>query len=65
MIIVPVGEMRPKKADLDALLLKHVAKWQLPDAVEFIEALPLTATGKVSKLTLRKQFLGYQLADMT
>jgi non-ribosomal peptide synthetase component E (peptide arylation enzyme) len=47
------------------LLLKHVAKWQLPDAVEFIEALPLTATGKVSKLTLRKQFSGYQLADMT
>jgi non-ribosomal peptide synthetase component E (peptide arylation enzyme) len=65
LIIVPVGAARPKKADLDVLLLKHVAKWQLPDAVEFIEALPLTATGKVSKLTLRKQFSGYQLADLT
>ena len=65
LIIVPVGVARPKKTDLDVLLLKHVAKWQLPDAVEFIEALPLTATGKVSKLTLRKQFSGYQLADMT
>ena len=64
LVIVPAGAAHPEKAELDALLLKHVAKWQLPDAVEFVDALPLTATGKVSKLTLRKQFSDYQLTDM-
>ena len=64
LIIVPAGEARVAKDDIDALLLDHVAKWQLPDAIEFVDALPLTATGKVSKLTLRKQFADYKLPDM-
>ena len=34
----------------------QVAKWWLPDAVVFIERIPLTATGKLSKLELRKRF---------
>ena len=34
----------------------HLAKWQVPDDVAFVEELPLTATGKVSKRTLRAQF---------
>jgi acyl-CoA synthetase (AMP-forming)/AMP-acid ligase II len=33
-----------------------VAKWWIPDAVEFVDALPLTATGKISKLQLRERF---------
>ncbi|POF33757.1 long-chain fatty acid--CoA ligase [Roseibium marinum] len=48
----------PRKEDLLDLLAEHVAKWQLPDDVVYVEALPLTATGKVSKLTLRKEFKG-------
>ena len=64
LIIVPAGEARVSKADIDSMLLKHVAKWQLPDAIEFVDELPLTATGKVSKLTLRKQFGDYKLPDM-
>ena len=64
LIIVPAGEARVAKADIDKMLLKHVAKWQLPDAIEFVDELPLTATGKVSKLTLRKQFGNYKLPDM-
>ena len=63
LIVVPAGENRPAKAELDDMLLKHVARWQLPDAVEFVDALPLTATGKVSKLTLRQQFADYTLPD--
>ena len=46
------------------MLLKQVAKWQLPDAVTFVDELPLTATGKVSKLILRKSFKHYKLPDM-
>jgi fatty-acyl-CoA synthase len=64
LVVVPVPGKTPQKAEIDALLLQHVAKWQLPDAMELVDALPLTATGKVSKLTLRQQFAGYKLPDM-
>ena len=32
------------------------AKWQLPDRVEFIDAIPRTSTGKFWKLKLREKF---------
>lgn len=38
-----------------------IAKWWVPDDVAFVEKLPLTATGKLSKLQLRQQFEGYKL----
>jgi fatty-acyl-CoA synthase len=56
------GNIRVTKKEIDNLLLEHIAKWQLPDAIEFLDALPLTATGKVSKLTLREKFANYKLA---
>jgi fatty-acyl-CoA synthase len=34
----------------------------MPDAIEFVEALPLGATGKVLKRELRQQFADYKLA---
>jgi acyl-CoA synthetase (AMP-forming)/AMP-acid ligase II len=61
LVIVSNGDTRVTKKEIDELLLTHIAKWQLPDAVEFLDALPLTATGKVSKLTLRKKFSNYKL----
>ncbi|MBX3498720.1 MAG: long-chain fatty acid--CoA ligase [Alphaproteobacteria bacterium] len=33
-----------------------MASWWLPDDVAFVDALPMTATGKVHKVTLREQF---------
>ena len=44
-------------------LTSHVAKWWLPDAIEFVEELPHTATGKLSKRTLREQFRDYRFSD--
>jgi fatty-acyl-CoA synthase len=44
-------------------LTAHVAKWWLPDAIEFVDQLPHTATGKLSKKTLRDQFRDYRFAD--
>ena len=38
-----------------------IAKWWLPDDVVFVEELPHTATGKLSKRTLREQFKEYRL----
>ncbi len=37
-----------------------VAKWWLPDDVTFVEEIPHTATGKISKLTVRERFRGYR-----
>ena len=40
-----------------------VAKWMIPDDVQFVAEIPHTATGKVSKMTLRKQFADYRLPE--
>jgi len=44
-------------------LAKHVSKWWLPDAIEFVAELPHTATGKLSKKDLRDQYRDYRFAD--
>jgi fatty-acyl-CoA synthase len=51
----------PDKASIMAHLAQHLAKWQLPDDILFVDDLPMTATGKVSKLTLRQTFSEYEL----
>jgi len=38
-----------------------IAKWQVPDDVQFIDAIPLGATGKMMKAKLREQFKDYAL----
>ena len=43
-------------AEVVAFLSGIVAKWWLPERVEFLGALPLTATGKINKRALREQF---------
>jgi fatty-acyl-CoA synthase len=40
-----------------------IAKWWMPDDVVFVAELPHTATGKLSKLTLRQQFKDYRLPE--
>ena len=47
---------------LRAHLAGQVAKWWLPDAIEFVDDLPHTATGKISKKQLRERFTGYAFA---
>jgi len=48
--------------EIIAHLRKHVASWWIPNAIEFVEELPHTATGKISKRTLRDQFKDYRFA---
>ncbi|GAA1836501.1 long-chain fatty acid--CoA ligase [Pseudonocardia alni subsp. carboxydivorans] len=48
--------------ELLAFLTDRVAKWWLPDAVEFIDEVPKTSVGKFSKKTLREKFEGYSLS---
>jgi fatty-acyl-CoA synthase len=55
LVVVPRPGTAPRKEDILALVAKSVAKWQVPDDVIFVPELPHTATGKISKLELRKK----------
>jgi fatty-acyl-CoA synthase len=46
-----------------AYLDGKIAKWWMPDDVVFVDEIPHTATGKIKKIDLRKQFADYQLPD--
>ena len=45
--------------ELRTHLSGEFAKWQLPERIEFIAAIPRTATGKFKKAELREQFAVY------
>ncbi len=50
------GAIKNLEKELLDWFQNKVAKWWIPDKVIFIEQLPLTATGKVSKLALRAKY---------
>jgi fatty-acyl-CoA synthase len=50
-------------AEVLAHLSDKVAKWWLPDAVEFVDEIPHTGTGKISKKDLRARFCDYRLVS--
>jgi len=61
-----VAVVRKPGAELtrEALLAFYegkIAKWQIPDDVVFVDAIPLGATGKMQKMTLRQQLADYRL----
>ena len=49
------------REDLLSFYEGKVAKWQVPDDVAFVEAIPLGATGKMQKMKLREQFKDHVL----
>lgn len=46
-----------------SFLAGQVAKWWLPDAIEFVDELPHTASGKLSKKDLRDKYRDYRFAN--
>jgi fatty-acyl-CoA synthase len=42
-----------------AYLDGKIAKWWMPDDVVFVEQIPHSATGKIQKMELRKQFANH------
>jgi fatty-acyl-CoA synthase len=46
--------------ELRSFLAKSFAKWQLPDAFVFLDAIPRTSVGKFKKLALREQFANWE-----
>ena len=47
--------------DIKEFLSDKIAKWWMPDDVIFVESLPHTATGKLLKINLRKEYQDYFL----
>jgi fatty-acyl-CoA synthase len=60
LVIVPRPGEPPTKDELLGWLDGRVAKWWIPDDVAFVEKIPLTATGKISKVELRQQFKDFR-----
>ena len=48
---------------LREFLAARFAKWQVPDAFEFIDAIPRTSTGKFWKLKLRERYVDWRWPD--
>jgi 3-(methylthio)propionyl---CoA ligase len=61
LIVVKAPGKEINKEDLHQFLATKLVKWWIPDAIEFVEALPLGATGKVLKRELRQKFADYKL----
>ncbi len=51
----------PSKEEILAFMDGKIAKWWMPDDVAFVNEIPHTATGKIQKTELRKQFAEYVL----
>lgn len=56
LIAVPATDPPPSTASVIEHLEGTLAKWQLPDQVIFVDALPMGATGKVQKTKLREEY---------
>jgi 3-(methylthio)propionyl---CoA ligase len=56
LLVVPRPGHTPERDSVLAHIAQHFAKWQLPDEVVVVEALPLTGTGKINKRELRDKF---------
>ena len=60
LIIVRKPDSDVIAEDILAYLDGKIAKWWMPDGVEFVDKIPHTATGKIQKMILREQFGGYK-----
>jgi fatty-acyl-CoA synthase len=59
IFIVRKPDQRLESDEVLAFLAERVAKWWLPDAVIFLDSLPVGGTGKVQKAILRDQYAGH------
>ena len=60
VIVLKKGESATRD-DILGFMQGKVAKWWMPDDVVFVDEIPHTATGKIQKMALRKQFESYRL----
>ena len=63
LLVVRAEGQDVSKEDMLAFFDGKVATWWVPNDVVFVEELPHTATGKVKKIELRRQFADYQFPE--
>ena len=63
LIIIRDADSDIDKEGVLAYLNGKIAKWWMPDDVVFVDEIPHTATGKIQKMELRKQFKDLKLGD--
>jgi 3-(methylthio)propionyl---CoA ligase len=56
LVLVKVAGAEIDARAVQASLAERVPKWWLPDGIEFVDALPIGATGKILKRKLRERF---------
>ena len=61
LVVVKKPGVEVSRDELLAFYDGKTAKWQVPDDVVFVDAIPLGATGKMQKIKLREQFRSHLL----
>jgi fatty-acyl-CoA synthase len=61
LVVMRKPDSKVTKDEVLKFLEGKIAKWWTPDDVAFVDDIPLTATGKIQKVTLRQQFKDYKL----
>jgi len=61
LIVQAVPGKQPPINEIKDCIAAKCAKWWMPDAIVFVEELPLGATGKVLKRELKKQYKDFDL----
>ena len=56
LLVQPKPGATPTAEEILAFYEGKVAKWWIPDAVEFVDSLPHTATGKLWKAELKTRY---------
>jgi fatty-acyl-CoA synthase len=62
VVVVKAGQ-EVTAEELRAFLAGRFAKWAIPDAWDFVEAIPRTSTGKFLKTALREQYRDWDWGD--
>ena len=61
MVVVKKPDASLSRDELLKFYEGKTAKWQIPDDVVFVDAIPIGATGKMLKTKLREQLADYVL----
>jgi len=63
LVVIRAEGQDVSKEDMLAYFDGKVATWWIPNDVVFVDELPHTATGKIKKIELRKQFVDYAFPE--
>jgi fatty-acyl-CoA synthase len=62
-VVVPKAGREVTREALRDFLAGKFAKWAIPDAWDFVDAIPRTSTGKFLKTALRERYRDWDWGD--